>query len=103
MVRLLVLVFMVASFAMGIPLNNDLYNKKDILELSQQAVREGVERTLKSASEKIVSEFDNLEYNIKMNNYKSKKSIKGIFTIYKKYFLIETKKFYFLILKINNY
>ena len=103
MVRLLVLVFMVASFAMGIPLNNDLYNKKDILELSQQAVREGVERTLKSASEKIVSEFDNLEYNIKMSNYKSKKLIKGIFTIYKKYFLFETKNFYFLILKINNY
>lgn len=77
MERLFVLFISVASLVMGKPLNNDLYSKKDLLELSQQAVREGVERTLKAASEKIASEFDILEYNIKMNNYKSDKSIKG--------------------------
>lgn len=82
MARLLVLILSVASLTMGKPLNNGLYSKKDILELSQQAVKEGVERTLKAASEKIASEFDNLEYNIKINDYKSDKSMKGIFTIH---------------------
>lgn len=82
MARLLVLILALASLAMGKPLNNGLYNKKDLLELSQQAVKEGVERTLKAASEKIASEFDKLEFNIKINDYKSEKSLKGIFVFH---------------------
>lgn len=68
MLRLVVLLFVV-TLSRGKPVNQ--YTKKDLLEMVQRAIKEGVEKSFETAQSIVASEFDAWQDMIKKDEYKT--------------------------------